>query len=482
MGITKKIKILFFLLPVLIYAQENNLETTTSFVVDTIIHKVQRKQNLYLISKIYKVKVEDIKKYNPQVKGSRLSRKMLLYIPVIRKVESKIVELPKKQDSKNLLIKNLDFLSVNLIDSVLKKRSIKIALLAPFKLDQIQLDSIENSKVFLKNLNLTTISLDFYSGAITALNEVKKNGIDFELEVIDTKNDSNAIKDLLQQIKVEDFDFIIGPLIPRNINQVSNNSIKSKTPIVSPLSSKEIDIIENVVQSMPSKSNQRDRMFSHVDSLIIDNPDPCVMIIFDNNNISIKDKLVKRFPYAELINTDNNNGYVDPEITDSLLVSTKKNFVFLESENLNIITSVSSLLNSQISDERKISMMTTFRSDVYENENISFEHLGNLNFTYPSYYMPVYDNEKINIFNGIYLKEFGKRPNKIAIRGYDITLDLVLRVATKKKFIKSVEIGETKYLQNKFNYVPVNKGFINKSIYLIKHEKLNIVELNNNND
>lgn len=477
MGITKKIKILFFLLPVLIYAQENNPEMTSSYVVDTLIHKVQRKQNLYLISKIYKITIEEIKKYNPQIKGSRLSRKMLLNIPVIRKVESKIIALSKKEDSQNFVIKKLDFISVNLMDSVLRKKSIKIALLAPFKLDQIQLDSIKDSKLFLKNLNLTTISLDFYSGAITALNEARKIGIDFYIEVLDTKNDFNAISNILEQIKVEDFDFIIGPLIPRNINQVSNKSIKSRTPIVSPLSSKEIDVIENVVQSMPSKSNQRDKMFSHLDSLIIDNPDPCVMIIYDNKNIIVKDKLLKRFPYAELINTDNNNGYVDPEITDSLLVSTKNNFVFLESENLNIITSVSSLLNSQISVERKISMMTTFRSDVYENENISFEHLGNLNFTYPSYYMPVYDNEKINLFNSSYLEEFGKRPNKIAIRGYDITLDLVLRVANKKKFVKSVEMGETEYLQNKFNYFPLNKGFINKSIYLIKHEKLNIIEL-----
>lgn len=477
MGITKKIKILFFLLPVLIYAQENNPEMTSSYVVDTLIHKVQRKQNLYLISKIYKITIEEIKKYNPQIKGSRLSRKMLLNIPVIRKVESKIIALSKKEDSQNFVIKKLDFISVNLMDSVLRKKSIKIALLAPFKLDQIQLDSIKDSKLFLKNLNLTTISLDFYSGAITALNEARKIGIDFYIEVLDTKNDFNAISNILEQIKVEDFDFIIGPLIPRNINQVSNKSIKSRTPIVSPLSSKEIDVIENVVQSMPSKSNQRDKMFSHLDSLIIDNPDPCVMIIYDNKNIIVKDKLLKRFPYAELINTDNNNGYVNPEITDSLLVSTKNNFVFLESENLNIITSVSSLLNSQISVERKISMMTTFRSDVYENENISFEHLGNLNFTYPSYYMPVYNNKKINLFNSSYLEEFGKRPNKIAIRGYDITLDLVLRVANKKKFVKSVEMGETEYLQNKFNYFPLNKGFINKSIYLIKHEKLNIIEL-----
>ena len=91
--------------------------------------------------------------------------------------------------------------------------------------------------------------------------------------------------------------------------------------------------------------------------------------------------------------------------------------------------------------------------------------------------MPIYNNEKIDLFNNSYLEEFGKRPNKIAIRGHDIILDLILRVANKKKFNKSIKIGETEYLQNKFNYFPLNKGFINKSIYLIKHEKLNILEI-----
>ncbi len=477
MGIIKKIKLVFFLLPVIIYSQENNTDLPRSYVIDTLIHKVKRKQNLYLISKIYKITVDDIKKYNPQIKGSRLSKKMLLNIPVKRELKVEITDSTPKKDSLNFLSKKSDFITVNLMDSVFRKRSVKIALLAPFKLDLVELDSVENSKLFLKNLNLTTISLDFYSGAITALHKAKKNGIDIELDVIDTKNDPEAISVISENKKIEDYDFIIGPLIPRNINQFSIKNVKSKTPIISPLSSKEIEIIDNVVQSMPSKLNQRNVMLRHIDSLIIDNPNPCVMIIYDNDNENIKEQIIEKFPYAELINTDKNNGYVDPKITDSLLVSTKNNFVFLESDNLNTITSVSSLLNSQISEERKILMMTTFRSDVYENENISFEHLGNLNFTYPSYYLPVYDNEKINLFNSLYLEEFGKRPNKIAIRGYDITLDLILRVANKIKFIKSVEIGETEYLQNKFNYFPFNKGFINKSIYLIKHEKLNILEI-----
>ena len=33
----------------------------------------------------------------------------------------------------------------------------------------------------------------------------------------------------------------------------------------------------------------------------------------------VKEKLLKKFPYAELIDTDLTNGLIDPEITDSLL-------------------------------------------------------------------------------------------------------------------------------------------------------------------
>ena len=78
----RQIKLVFFLLPLIIYSQEHNQDVSSLNTVDTLIHKVERKQNLYLISKMYKITVDDIKKYNPQIKGSRLSRRMLLKIPV----------------------------------------------------------------------------------------------------------------------------------------------------------------------------------------------------------------------------------------------------------------------------------------------------------------------------------------------------------------------------------------------------------------
>ena len=470
----KKLFLIFF--PIYFFAQIENENLPSSYKIDTLIHKVERKETLYSISKIYNVSIEDIRAYNPEIVGNKLKKKMKLNIPQKRKLISIIDknEVFFETDDNGYIDSSPK--KINLKDSVFKNKSLKIGLLAPFKIDELDLDSLEINKKLLKELNLTTISLDFYSGSLMALKEANILGINIDFNVFDTENDQRKIEKILLDNDFKDYDFLIGPFIPRNIVQVLDGLDNSKIPIISPLTTNKLIKRNNLIQSISQKEVQRESMFDYIDSLIINEPDPCVMIIHDSESIEVKNNILKRFPYAELINTNETLGFVDPEITDSLLVTTKKNYVFLETQDLNTITSVSSLLNSQISKERDIKLMTTYRSDIYENENISFEHLGNLNFIYPSYYKPIYD-KNLQFYNEDYITEFGKLPNKTSIRAYDLTLDLVLRSSVYKNINKSVKIGQTEYLQNKFNYQTDTKGLINLSIYMIEHDKLEIREL-----
>lgn len=475
MGMMKK-KLFLIFFPIYFFAQIENENLPSSYKIDTLIHKVERKETLYSISKIYNVSIEDIRAYNPKIVGNKLKKKMKLNIPQKRKLISIIDknEVFFETDDNDYIDSSPK--KINLKDSVFKNKSLKIGLLAPFKIDELDLDSLEINKKLLKELNLTTISLDFYSGSLMALKEANILGINIDFNVFDTENDQRKIEKILLDNDFKDYDFLIGPFIPRNIVQVLDGLDNSKIPIISPLTTNKLIKKNNLIQSISQKEVQRESMFDYIDSLIINEPDPCVMIIHDSESIEVKNNILKRFPYAELINTNETLGFVDPEITDSLLVTTKKNYVFLETQDLNTITSVSSLLNSQISKERDIKLMTTYRSDIYENENISFEHLGNLNFIYPSYYKPIYD-KNLQFYNEDYITEFGKLPNKTSIRAYDLTLDLVLRSSVYKNINKSVKIGQTEYLQNKFNYQTDTKGLINLSIYMIEHDKLEIREL-----
>ena len=43
--------------------------------------------------------------------------------------------------------------------------------------------------------------------------------------------------------------------------------------------------------------------------------------------------------------------------------------------------------------------------------------------------------------------------------------------------VKSINIGETKYYQNRFKYKKLNDAYINESVLLIQHDDLDVFEI-----
>jgi hypothetical protein len=178
MGIMKIIKffVLFFMVSMLGFSQDSNQNSESNFNVEFIEHKVKRKQTLYTISNLYNVPIDLIKKYNPVIKGNKISKKMVLKIPFITTVVMKesTTEVVKKEVLSTKKNKNI-------FDSIPKKKSINFGFIAPFNLNKIEIDSIENSKEYLEKLNLSTLSLDFYSGTLMALKQLKNQELKFIL-------------------------------------------------------------------------------------------------------------------------------------------------------------------------------------------------------------------------------------------------------------------------------------------------------------
>jgi len=220
MGIMRvsRIFFLFFLVSLLGFSQDENQNLESSLIIEFIDHKVKRKQTLYTISNLYDVPINLIKKYNPSLKGDKISKKMVLKIPFIT---TTILEESIKEIVEKVLVSTRT--NQNLFDSVPKKKSIKFGFIAPFNLNKIEIDSIENTKKYLEKLNLSTLSLDFYSGVLTALETVKKLGIKTQIDTYDNENSLSEIDNISNNKSINSYDFILGPLIPRNINRLSLN-------------------------------------------------------------------------------------------------------------------------------------------------------------------------------------------------------------------------------------------------------------------
>ena len=446
---------------------------------DSIVnHTVQKKETIFSLSKKYGLSINEIIKANPGIQIDKLKRRSILIIPLrkknIVKNEINVVVESLKKDSINLS----DFKLNDLANEKFKKIDFELAFLAPFKLNTVVLDSVEDTEKTLSEVNLTTISINFYNGLSYAVQELKDLGININLSIYDTENDLNKINEL-KSLDLKKFDLIIGPFISRNFNKFNsdNNSL-----IVSPLVENGISVKENVLITTTNKSLKSSRVFDIIDSEITLMEDQCAIIISDLENISSKSKLINRFPNAEVINIDKENLFVDPEITDSLMGVNKQNWIFLETSNTNIISSVTSLLNSQNNNDRKIRLFSTVSSENYENSNISLEKLGNLNFIYPSNSKPSTSFEYNNFYER-FIEKFGNEPDRISIKARDITYDLVLRIAVFKKFENSLPYGETTYFQNKFDYTFKDSFYRNRSFFILRHRDLEILEIEEpNND
>jgi LysM repeat protein len=424
-------------------------------------YKVLPKEGFYRIEKKLGVDKATLDSLNPTLKETGLKAGMILKIP--------------GEQSGDFIIEN-DLLveRVNLADSVFQKTDVKLALLLPFKVNEIEFDSIEDTKRLLQDRNLHTLSLDFYTGVLFALKQAKERGLSVELNTFDTENSFAKLDEISDQLAAAQTDFIVGPLIPANFDYVSNKKEVIEIPKIAPLSSNPVVFRKNVYQSITRADTFRTKMYDYLEQVI--DTTQHVIIVADSLNRSIEKKLRAQFPWAITLRPEKGD-YILPELADSLLIDSLPNKVFLETQSFPLIANALSQFNAQNSVERDVQVFTTYRSNVYDNENLSRKMLGGIQFTYPVGFKPLdYSSDRQFIQN--FESEYGKPPTKESLRAHDLVMDLILRIAVAKDLESSLELGETQYRSNRFLYQPqTNDSYINSALFLLQHRGYEIFEI-----
>ena len=441
-----------------------------NIVSDTIFHEVNRKETLFSISQKYDVSVNDILEFNPKLRNSRLRRRSTILIPVFNSVKETIT-VNKDSIETSFNISKLDSIYFK---KRRKNNQLNVSVLLPFRSATINYDSIKEVESLFEDRNLYTIALDFYSGVLYAVEDLKKLNISIKLNVFDTENSVNKILEISNNTEIINSDLVIGPLIPRNFETLSNLEFLESIPKVFPLSTIPIKIIKGVVLAVTPRNLLRETMLDYLDKKI--DRDENIVIITDSLNEEIDNRLTKIFPNSIKIKPEF-EGYILPELLDSLLVDSLPNKVIIESEIFTLISSVISQLNSQITSERDVRLYTTYRGNQYDDPSINIKDLGNLGFTYTSISKKI-NNDSISQFESNYINLFGSFPNKDVIRGYDVAKDIILRVLIDNNLNKTVKYDEQLYTESKFSYkIDSLGGLYNSAIYILKHKDYDIEEI-----
>jgi len=436
-----------------------------------IFYEVKPKQNIFRITQNLKITREELFRLNPALENG-LKAGMVLKLP--------------KEKAKELEVKNALVLDkINLVDSINVENKPKLVFMLPFRLDKVNVADTEKAEELIKNRRDLALSLGFYTGAMVALDSIKKLGVSVDVKTYDTQLDQAKVKEILFRENLNGVDAIIGPLAAGPLDEVAVQAAAKKIPVIAPISSDSKLSHNNVFFSVPRDAVLRDKLLSYMEKI---HKNENVIIIADSTHQVAHDSILSKFPAAQIAKIiDNKSLHLDRFLIQ--LSNEKENWVFLETDQPNMVASVTSILNSantrtgetEEGKQIKVRMFTTSYNGAFDDDAVSRTHLSNLRFTYPSFYK---ENGN-DAFVSAYTKKYdGLVPDRYAVRGFDVTMDVLLKLAYKKNlFETSKYIGLTEYAGNGFDYLnDWTSGYFNRACYIMEYDNLTIKEVEQKND
>ena len=446
------------------------------------VKTIDEKYSYYTVLKsegFYRLKLktgleqEQLEQLNPELLTTGLKEGMVLKIPFDANVRAKneglgITLAGEKLYTSDLTTRNLD------------TQTKHVAIMLPFKLSKVNADSVYDAKKLIKTDPYVSTSLDFYSGVKIAIDSLATLGVNLKVDVYDTENRESKVVTLLQSNNFDDVDVVIGPVMPKLFNTAAATLKSRKIPLVSPIT-KTVDLQENVFQSRPDESLLKDKLLNYFQT----DSTSHFIIVSDMKNKATADALKVSFPKAAMVKSRkvSKTGADAYYVFDQDMVNVLKpgkNIVFLETENAGFVSNVSSILNSKIKPNMSVVLTTTDKNNAFEDDEVRSTHLSNLGFTYASINKSFSEDEN-NSFAKRYKAIYNESPNTYAVRGFDLTMDVVLRLVTSEDIYTSVnETPITSYVENKFAYKKkLFGGYYNNTVYIVKYQDLKIVEVKN---
>lgn len=412
-----------------------------------ILHEVKPKETIYGLKRFYNVSEEDLFALNPELsEGLKIGQ--FIKIKAIEKGE--IVENYRYED---------------IIEEGI---SLKVALMLPFKTNNY--DSISAKEIFEKN-KLANIVTDFYLGVEIAIDSLQKQGINVELNVIDTQDKNSKISTIITKNNLDANDVIIGPLYSEEAVTVANNV---KIPVVYPVYSSDQSNFTSskIIKTSPEKKIFREELVTYIKDNF--NSGNLIVVGDGKQESAIKSNLVinslqTHDSISKVHYLKPEKGYIKKERFLKLLKPNAKNWVILTTnDNAMIDGTINSLIS--LPDSTSIKVFTADKGVAFNK--IANAKLAKVNFTYVSDEFIDETTHTTQIFNKQYYKKNNALPSYYATKGFDITYDILIRLASGNDLKETFKNGASFRVESKFDYTDMPlKVSENKGLFIVQFNK-----------
>lgn len=483
-----------------------------------VLHQVEAGQTLYSISKQYNTTVEKIKILNPELKeglkgGQTLKISLLKpksgpeILPKstiittekpIKKPTEKVLEKKVAQtdpilmgpvdSSTTFLIenKNLDTIAASTISYKGEvKDEYNIAFFLPFhanEANEIDIEAIIKGDAQLPNKS--SIALQFYEGALLAIDSLKKQKLNAKIFVYDIDDqDSLNILNILKKPELKEMHLMIGPLYGSSFMPVAKFAKDHSIPIVSPFTQINKVLFDNlyVCKVLPSNAMQVEQMahfvidtFQKQNIILVNNGNPKEVSFYNVfKNIANKALIKAGYKAADSLKEVRSSASIE-----SMLSSSKLNVIVLPSNNQSYVTEFISKLNP-LADKYKIVLLGLQSWINYDN--LDFDYLNKLSVHIPSNNYIDYQNPVTRNFINTFYERFKTDPELYSYQGYDIAYYFISALQKYGTgFLNNIVDYKYQGIETNFNFMqyPLDSGFENKFVYILKYQDNKLVKAN----
>jgi len=448
-------------------------------------YQVKPKETFYSLSKTFQLSQSELVALNPSLSDG-VKEGMVLKVPsgfvapvpiigqqpqVAEKQTEKTTEKPAETSGGSIKVLEKVKSETNSASSEIVELTKKsgqnerkrIALLLPFNLAKIQSDTVgaENK---IKNDKFLNMTLDFYSGALMAIDSAKALKLPIDVSIFDSQETKNtsSVSNLIAQNKLQNVNAVVGPFYQSNAEAAANSLRLYNIPVISPLSKDKANPIDNLYQSIPTNDVVRNAVFDYMRSkngnivAVVDKKKESVISYIKQNQ--------KGVTFATLTDAG-----VDVANLKGLIIPGRMNYVVMETGNTAMIKStIKALMDAQKTCQVQLVILEP--NSTLDTDEISFDNLVKLHLMYPSVARESED-QNVLIFEKEYRLKNKVNPNTYATRGFDVTFDTMMRLVQGKTYQETADLMTTEQVDNKFQYYrKEDGGHANKGVYILYYD------------
>ena len=411
-----------------------------------VTHHVRKGDTFYSLTRYYNVLKSDLLDLNPELsEGLKLGS---------------IIKIRERIDGEKLdeIYK----------DTIIDNASIKVALLLPFRAKVF--DTVSSEDIF-KNRPLPNIVTDFYLGAELAIDSLRNQGINIDFSVLDTEDRNTKINEIITDNSLDDKDVIIGSIYSDETKKLANSV---KAPLVFPIFSKAQTSFKSsrIVKTSPDKHLYKEKLLSYVSKQY---KNENIIIVGDSTTASITEinQIANILKQHDSINEVHqiipHYGYIAQERFLKMMkpdTTQVKNWVIIATNNdviaSNAINSLISFPDPPEPEEPKEGEepeepiektnydVKLFGFDKYDY--VGYNKLAQLEFVYVTDSYVDESSLAARVFNKQYLQKNKALPSFYATRGFDVTYDVIMRLASGKELYDTFKEGVSYRIESKFDF------------------------------